>query len=81
MGDNDVDLGEIEYGKWQHWEIFVKEGYMQEHNPLMVVKRNGVERVARIHVTALCFALKLKLSTTYATPTLLHSYLLTTVVA
>ncbi len=43
MGDNDVDLGEIEYGKWQHWEIFVKEGYMQEHNPLMVVKRNGVE--------------------------------------
>ena len=43
MGDNDVDLGKAKLGVWDHWEIYVKEGYMDEHCPLLIVKRNGKE--------------------------------------
>ena len=43
LGDEDVDLGEAILGVWDKWEVYVKEGYMKEHNPLMIVKRNGAE--------------------------------------
>lgn len=41
LGDNDVDLGRVKLGEWEQWEVLVKEGYMVEHNPLLIVKRNG----------------------------------------
>lgn len=41
LGEDDVDLGKAKFGVWEHWEVYVKEGYMQEHCPLLVVKRNG----------------------------------------
>lgn len=43
LGEDDVDLGKVKFGVWEHWEVYVKEGYMQEHCPLLVVKRNGEE--------------------------------------
>ena len=43
LGDNDVDLGRARLGVWDQWEVYVKEGYMEEHCPLLVVKRNGKE--------------------------------------
>lgn len=41
--DDDVDLGKAKFGVWEQWDVYVKEGYMQEHCPLLVVKRNGKE--------------------------------------
>lgn len=34
-------LGKIKKGEWTHFDVFVKEGYMEEHNPLLIVRMNG----------------------------------------
>ena len=40
-GEEDVDLGEVTLGKWEHFDVFIHEGYMKEHMPYLIVKRNG----------------------------------------
>ncbi len=43
LGEDNIDLGEAKLGVWESWDIYFKEGYMKEHCPLCVIKRNGVE--------------------------------------
>ena len=38
---DDIDLGECELGQWTHWEIIMKEGYMEDHMPIVVIKKNN----------------------------------------
>ena len=40
-GEDDVDLGEAKLGHWETFEVYYKEGYMKEHFPVLIVKRNG----------------------------------------
>lgn len=43
-----INIGNIEIGKWTHFDIYYKEGYMIGHNPLTVVYING-ELVYKTH--------------------------------
>lgn len=38
---DDIDLGVCALGQWTHWEVIMKEGYMDDHMPMVVIKKNN----------------------------------------
>lgn len=45
----DIPVVEYETGKWVHFEIKIKEGYMNEHNPITIITKDN-ELMYKSHV-------------------------------
>lgn len=39
------DIGEVEKGTWKHFDVFLREGYLPQHNPATAVYMDGVNVV------------------------------------